>query len=387
MNRRIAITIFGTLLSFLLPAQTSSPNLQTISIDKNDDFTGFDLLDIADEQLFVMAEHWHNIKSVPRTTMKLLRYLHQNANVRILAIEQGASVAFMINQYLSSGDTTMLRDISRNTMFWGKENYAFFEDLREFNLSIPEEERIIVRSIDIEYKMESAIYVLNQMTEGKTIPAELEPTIGEFQWMYNQTKEHRESYQGLAVMFYYNKENVTELVKRTLFAMRDDPSPYQSFFGTSYEQFSTMMQDMADGLYFDYTNPNTKYKFRDRLIHSKFIDLINENPDTGILCVIGERHALKSSSIGKLKFSELSPLKGRVMNIRVSALFNGSFLSSDIRRIHFSNPNVLKFHRATLIKHVANDPSLKTKKGFDYSLFINEDGMLTRFDNVYEGEY
>lgn len=387
MNSRIAITFFGVLFSFLLSAQSDSPNLQTISIEKNGNFDGFDLLDISNERLFVLAEHWHNIKSVPRATMKVLRYLHQHGNVRILAIEQGASVAFMINQYLESGDTTMLRDIARNTMFWGKENYAFFQDLREFNESLSKEDQIVVRSIDIEYKMESTIYVLNQLTEGKTVPPELQPTIGEFVWMYNQTKEHRESFQGLAVMFYYNKENVTELVKQMLLAMRDDPAPYQSFFGVDYEQFATMMQDMADGLYFDYTNPNTKYKFRDRLIHSKFIDLINENPNKGILCVIGERHALRRSSIGKLKSSETSPIKGKVMNIRISALLNGAFLSREIRRIHFSYPDVLKSQRATLIKHVSNDPSLKTKKGFDYSLFINEDGMLTRFSNVYEGEY
>ncbi len=49
------------------------------------------LLEIDDQQLFVLAEHWHNIRSVPRATMKVLKYLHENANVRILAIEQGQS--------------------------------------------------------------------------------------------------------------------------------------------------------------------------------------------------------------------------------------------------------------------------------------------------------
>jgi len=187
--------------------------------------------------------------------------------VRILAIEQGQSTAHLINQYLASEDTLMLRKIARNTMFWGKENYAFFQDLLAFNKTLPEEERIIVKSIDIEYKMESAIFVINELIRDKAIPPSLEETIGRFQQIFEEKRTHREQFDGLSVMFYYDKEMVTQLVRYTLYDLDNQPSTYTDFFGSDFVQFAMMILDMDDGLTFDYTNPNTNYKFRDRLIY------------------------------------------------------------------------------------------------------------------------
>lgn len=385
MNTRTAIYIIGWLLSSLLLAQASSSNLRPISIEKDDNFGGFELLDINDQELFVLAEHWHNIKSVPRATMKVLTYLHQNANVRILAIEQGQSTAHLINKYLSSGDTIVLRQIARNTMFWGQENYAFFQDLYEFNETIPAEERVMVQSIDIEYKMESAIFVINELIAGKTIPESLMETVGTFKQLFDETKTHREQFDGLSVMFYYDKQLVTQLVRYTFNDIQNQEAVYEEFFSDDFLQFVVMILDMDNGLIFDYTNPNTNYKFRDRLIYGKFTELLEDYPDKGILCVIGLRHATKGSSIFNLNTMPTSPLLNKVMNIRISSLYNKSLNSGDLRRINFAFPNQLKTNDATLIKHDP-DSALKSKEDFDYTLFINEGGNLTPFRNVYRGE-
>jgi len=61
-------------------------------------------------------------------------------------------------------------------------------------------------------------------------------------------------------------------------------------------------------------------------------------------------------------------------------------MSSDLRRINFTFPKQLKKNSATLIKHDPDDPELKSKKSFDYTLFINDGGNLTPFENVYKGE-
>ncbi len=386
MKINAVILLISIVLTFPCSAQTSS-NLTAISIENDQQFEGFELLQPVDKKLFVLAEHWHNIRSVPKATLKVLRYLHNEANVRVLAIEQGASAAYMINHYLATGDTVMLRQIVRNTMFWGKENHAFFQDLFAFNQTLPENERISVQSIDIEYKMESAIFVINQWLEGKEIPEALEQTVGNFRRIYEETKGHREQFNGLAVMFYYDKDFVSDLVDLTLIDLESQPTAYEELFGKQAAQFTTMIKDMRDGLRFDYTNPLTNYKFRDRLIHTKFLELVDSHPGAGILCVIGMRHATKGSSIYKLNTQVDSPLKDKVMNIRISALYNKSFMSGDLRRINFAYPKQLKLNTATLIRHDASDPTLKSKKSFDYTLFINEDGSLTAFDNVFKGEY
>ncbi len=382
MNERIFLLCLVVLYKSLCFGQTSS-NVRPISIDQDDNFDGYELIEIDSNQVFVLAEHWHNIRSVPQATLKVLKYLYDKGNVRILAIEQGESAAIMINDYLQSGDTTILRQIARNTMFWGKENWTFFEDLRSFNLSLPEDDRVFVKSIDIEYKMESAIFVINRLIGDKVIPPTLQGTVGIFKQLFDETKAHRESYQGISVMYYYNREVVESLILKTIDEMDRNSEAYTDFFGDDFVQFATMILEMDDGLTFDYTNPNNNYKFRDRLIYKKFISLTEEYPEYGVLCVIGMRHATKGSSISKLDKLPFSPLQNQVVIIKTSALFNKLIISSDLRKVNFNYPQQLKVNGATLIKHDSDDSSLKSSKDFDYTLFINSSGELTPFDNVY----
>lgn len=367
--------------SFIYAQQTDY--IKPVSIEANADFSGYELIDVSNNQVFVLAEHWHNIKSVPRATMKLLRYLHKHGNVRILAIEQGASAAHMINGYLRSGDTLRLRQIARNTMFWGKENWEFFEDLYTFNQTLPEEDRIIVKSIDIEYKMESAIFVINELIGEREIPQPLMNTVGVFHQLFENSRGHREKYQGLSTMYYYDRDLVENLVLLTIDEMDKKSEEYTQFFGPDFVQFATMILEMDDGLTFDYTNPNNNYKFRDRLIYKNFISLIEEYPNKGVLCPIGMRHTNKGSSIYKLDNLSFSPLVDRVMVIKLSALSNKTIPSGDLKRINFNYPGQLKINSATLIQHREEDPPLRSSRGFDYTLFINANGELTPFDKVY----
>lgn len=362
--------------------QSASDNIQKISIEDDQNYSGYDLIATEGVQLFALGEHWHNIRKVPRATMKLLEYLHKEANVRILAIEQGKSVAMMINQYLQDGDTLMLEHITRNTMFWGKENRDFFKDLREFNQGLNPGDEIVVQSIDIEYKMESAIFMINQFIGSQEVPTPLSSTVGEFQRVYMETKEHREQFDGLAVMFYYDRAFIQNLIIATINDLEKNSDLYIEFFGNQFTDFATMVLEMDDGLTFDYTNPNNNYKFRDRIIYKNFLSLIDENPGAGILCPIGMQHTLKGSSIQKLKEDASSPIKDQVSIIRISALYNKMINAPDLRKVNFNYPQQLKVNQATLIKHDPEDPALKNKKGFDYTFFINSNGSLTPFENI-----
>ncbi len=383
MNKRILFYCLIILVWSCSLGQGSS-FVQPVSIEPDNNFEGYDLIEVDSNQVFVLAEHWHNIRMVPQATLKVLRYLHKHANVRILAIEQGESAAHMINDFLSSGDTTKLRQIARNTMFWGKENWEFFQNLRAFNLSLPEEERVLVKSIDIEYKMESAIFVINQLIGNRLIPDALKSTVGVFRELFVNTSAHRESYQGLSVMYYYDRELVERLILKTIDDIDRKSDLYTNFFGEDFIEFATMILEMDDGLTFDYTNPNNNYKFRDRLIYKKFIDLNEEYPESGVLCVIGMRHATKGSSISKLDKLSFSPLQNKVLIIKISALFNKLIISSDLRRVNYNYPQQLKVNPATLIKHDESDAALKSSKDFDFTLFINSNGELTPFENVYK---
>jgi len=383
---KIALTILFFVSYWNSFGQLQSINIQPISIGDDDNFLGYDLIETEGIELFALGEHWHNIKSVPLATLKLLRYLNKYANVRILAIEQGKSVAWMINQYLKTGNRKMLEHITRNTMFWAREHRLFFEELRKYNLEISEEKQIIVKSIDIEYKMESAVFVINEFIKHKKIPNRLIETVGEFKRIYEETKEERESYDGISVMFYYDRDFIRDLLMRTIADLEEESKVYIDFFGEDFTAFATMILEMDDGLTFDYTNANQKYKFRDKIIYQNFIELIEENTEAGILCPIGLRHVEKGSSINHLKTKVSSPLHEKVAIIRISALYTKSINAGDLRKINFNYPKQLKKNSATLIHHDEDEAFLKSKK-YDYTIFINENGSVTPFDNVLTEQY
>lgn len=384
---RVLTTFFGVSLWISLFSQETAPAFEAISTENDGKFEGFELIEPKNQQLFVLAEHWHNIRSVPQATLKLLQYLHRECNVRILAIEQGGSAAHMVNSYLRSGDTTALAQITRNTLFWGKENRAFFQDLRDFNLTLPLDDRIFVRSIDIEYKMAAAIFVINELIGPKSIPESMQSTLGVFKHLFISTREHREQFDGLAVMYYYDHDGVEQLVLHTLEQLRKRATGFQAFFEADFEQFSQIITEMDQGIVFDYTNPNTNYKFRDRLIEQKMLDLVKTNPGKGILCPIGLRHATKGSSLHNLATKSDSPLYEQVMTIRISALFNKMINAGDLKKFNYNYPKQLKVNAATLIRHNQEESALRSSKGFDFTLFINDNAMLTPFEKVYREEY
>lgn len=390
MTKR-TLFVFAVLSYSIVSGQTAE-NIQTISIELDEDYSGYDLLDVENDRLIILAEDWHNIQAVPQVTLKLLKYLHRKSNVRILAIEQGRSTAILINRYLTTGDTSVLVQITRNTMFWGKENRQFFKDLRSFNLELNEEEGISVESVDVEYKMESAILMLNNWMGQREIPVDMMNTLGQFRQLFIQSKSHREQFDMLAVMYYYDKDLVTNLVGATLGDLQANSDKYRDFFGDRFGDFSMLIQDMFDGLMFDglifdYTNPNTNYKFRDRIIYQKFINLLEKEPEKNILCVFGARHATKGSSLYKLKTLDVSPVQNSVTTIQVSAFFNNSFISNDLRRFNYNYPKLLKDNPATFIKHDPNKITLTSKKRFDYTLFINRNGTLTGYKNAFREDY
>lgn len=385
MFSRAIATCICLFVSLLVCGQSTS-QMVAVSIAQDDDFSGYDLLNEPNKRLFVLGEHWHNIQAVPEANLKLLQYLHRSHGVRVLAIEQGTSAALMVNQYLENGDTTLLRDIARYTMYWAREHWTFFEQLRAFNLKLPAGERIRVHSVDIEYKMEPAVYIINQWLKDKVIPDSLSRTLGEFVRIFEETREHRESYQNLLVHFYYPKDYMAQLVANTLADLQVRPEAYEQVLADRFEDFQEMITDMQHGLLFDYTNPLTNYKYRDTLIEGKFLELADEYPSEGILCVIGMRHMEKRSSIYKLNERSGSPWENQVVKIRLSALYNGGFFSGDLRRLNFSYPNQLKDQDATLIQHTSTDAPLRSKKGFDYTLFLNRNGQLKPFKKVYRGE-
>ena len=360
--------------------------VNSIDIDSNDNYDGFQFLDTEEKHLFFLAESQHAIRMTPVVTLKFLKYLHDEANVRILAIEHGYSVEYLINQYLDRQDTTLLRQISRNSMYWGKENYAFLKELALYNNQLPDNEKILVKSIDIEYKQESALLLIRKLIGEKEIPIPLIPTLGEFKRIVDDKKEHREQFDGLNLLFYYDKAEVANLVSSSLSHIESSKKLYSDFFNDDFTHFNTIIEDLEKGIRFDYTNSNSNYKYRDDIIYEKFVSLIEEHPNTGILCAIGLRHTTEKSSGNRLDSQAGSPLVNKVMTIRISALQKKGISKKNLRKLNDSLDDFLLTNRSTLIKHDKTVRFLRQAGLYDYTLFINDVNKLTPFKNSYYGK-
>src|ERR1041385_3495905 len=165
----VLILLIAVLVTVACHAQHKSP-IAKLNVEYQESFDGFDLLDVTNKNVFIIAEDTHNRISMPRTTLKFLRYLYQVNGTRVLAIEAGTSTAWLINKYLANQDTLLLNDIIRHTFYWGIEHREFLQELAKWNQQLDEDRKIRVVSADIELKQESVVLALNVLMEKRAIP-------------------------------------------------------------------------------------------------------------------------------------------------------------------------------------------------------------------------
>ena len=139
---------FNTAVSLCLWAQSSledylQVHAQAVSLDFQEDLSIPSLdTSLASYRFFISGE-FHGVSSNHKIKFKLLKYLHQKANVRYLIIESGYSSAFLLNQFLANGDTTLLCG------YYLAEK-VFWQHLRTFNQTLSEDEQVQVIGIDFE---------------------------------------------------------------------------------------------------------------------------------------------------------------------------------------------------------------------------------------------
>ena len=120
-----------------------------LDLGDNNDYSGFKLYDnhLKDYKVFINGENHLFVKSNAELQLKMMKYLHKEAGVKNLLLELGWSRGYIITQYIQTGDTTLLPAIK--AFSW--DAYAeLVEGLKEYNDSLPSQEKIKVTGIDVE---------------------------------------------------------------------------------------------------------------------------------------------------------------------------------------------------------------------------------------------
>jgi len=102
----------------------------------------------------------HNVSSNETRHFNLFRYLYYNNGVRTYIKEYDFQVGYYINKYIQTGDVSW---IGKGP---SKEAVEFYKQLREFNASLPDSEKIIFISIDA-YGFRDTEVFLSKMTQDK----------------------------------------------------------------------------------------------------------------------------------------------------------------------------------------------------------------------------
>jgi hypothetical protein len=355
-----------------------------IDINYNDNFSGFDLINLTDSQVFIIAEDFHNRRLAPAMTLKFIQFLYQREKIRTIAIEGGISTAFLLNSYLESGDTTLLRDIARHTFFWSKEHFVYYQALAAWNNTLPSDQRIVFESADIEIKQESVILALNMILSNRSIPVTISK-LESFKTIFKEKESHRKQYLGLNVQYYYDKKRCSTLVDEVLADFKLNEGAYKTFFNEKYNFFKTMMTDLKAQYIFDY-HTNSKFMYRDNIMFDKLVAIAKRHPE-GFLQVVGAKHTRPGSSSFRLKHEDGSPAKDHVLIMNLTGRkTNGKYLGAKaVTRFAAQYSDLFKPGKNMIIENDGSN-ELLDNSNFDYTLALMDNDHVSPFSNSYWGK-
>lgn len=370
------------LLNFTIARGQQTGLIANLNVEYHQPDTGFDILNMKSKDVVIVSENAHNRIDMPRTTLKLLQHLHEVNNTRALVIEAGASTAWLINRFLDTQDTLLLRDIARHTFYWGIEHRELWLELAKWNGQLSADKKIKVFSADIEIKQESVVLALNILMQEKDIEASMSG-LKTFRDVFKERSEHRNQFDALNVNYYYDKDRCEIAANQTLKDINDQPNEYMSFFGTDLSFVRIMLQDLLSQYNYNYND--RKFIWRDKIIYQKLLD-IHASGVTKFMYVVGEKHTYKGASSHRLGHEATSPLKGRVVLIKSTGKkSNGTFQEAgELTKLSRLFPE--KFcEGCDVIIHNDGTSKLLTQSS-DYTIAFKNNDHVRRFKNTFIGE-
>lgn len=362
-------------------SQESWP-LSKLNIEYRQPPHGFEIFEIGDKDVVIIGEDAHNRIDMPRTTLKFFQHLHKLNHTRVLALEAGASTAWLINEFLESQDTLLLREIARHTFFWGIEHSEFLTELAKWNEHLPEEEKVSVASADIEVKQESVVLALNRLMQHREIPTSM-TGLKAFRDVFEEKAMHRNQFDALNVRYYYDKGRCEKAAKETLVDMDSRPEQYELFFGSNLQLVKTMLKDLIALYKFNYKDSN--FVERDRIIYQKLVNL-HAAGVTRFLYVVGGKHTGVGASSHRLEHEPGSPFNKRVVFVNITGRkSNGRFEGAkDVSALSRLLPKIfcpdcdVAIHNDGTNKLLTQIPN--------YTIAFKNDEHVRRFKRTYVGK-
>lgn len=179
---------------------------------------------------FSAEEHWKSINY--RIQFRLLTYLYYHGNVRNLILEGGYSYGHMINRYLDTGDEKLLVKAVYDTPVCPADLRNFFRKIYEFNLSLPEEEKIRVMGIDLEQSPLLVLECLFEMLPKRELTAGVRDKINQLKKLKGET---------------YDEKEVKKFFRQFHKEVMERKRAYKRYWGNQYWLFQLILDNTIQG--------------------------------------------------------------------------------------------------------------------------------------------
>ena len=324
MKKKIAKVLSGLLVVTLLlggcgnqekiqtPEEYIDENLREISL--SDPWAEGTLGNTEDYQVFLSGEA-HGIEENYEAEKRLIEYLHTYEGVRYLICELSVSEGIILEKYIQTGEAELLTefmDSMAETEDCNQGYYQFLQWLCQYNMSLPEEERLHMFGLDVEFQQDMTIKAL-QMLDTKAKPENLEE---------GPLKKAVQAVRDGSSQWY-------ELLQK---AAQEESEETEAYYRENWKWAERILKNQETTLQFLEEGGEAESQLRDDNMADNFWFVYDQFPEEKFFGQFGAYHTyleytasygagLGYRSFGSLLDQEDSPLEGKICSI---LLCNGS---------------------------------------------------------------
>ncbi len=299
MKKQIFFLLFSISLG-ILSAQDKETFLKGVefSLEDSNDLVTFASLDsvIKTKKVFFNGEDHTFTKSNIRLELKMMRYLHQKANMRVHLLEFGASVGWLVNKYVQTGDSTYLTALKDYSY---KDFKDLFKGLHEYNSKQDSAHRIMVVGIDLEWSFSTSCKVLalllnDSISPSPAIALSIESIKGLAE--YVSTSYNGRSYEGIYRSMYSGTYSMQNTMRKVMEVYYEHKAEFEKCIKSEPETFERIMNGIREWDKWDEFEGKNMIQgtyFREQYMYDRFMEALKKYPNVTFFGQFGRCHIAK----------------------------------------------------------------------------------------------
>lgn len=256
--------------------------------------------DLKDAEV-VLGGEYHAVKANYDVKFALLTAFHKQEGFKYFLTEMGYGVAGMLNLYLETGDKEILEQIQeriKGSASWTIEFSDFWEKLYHYNKELPDEQRITVIGLDIEWQLGAALDYLTTLQGADRLPV-------------------------LEALGPMNREEFVNFFDGLQDDMENNPQLYADALGEDLFHFNFVVRNIATRLDIEDSHEQGMH-LREQAIYDNFVKLYNFLPPGKFFGQFGMAHVYQRQCSDGMEGIERfamalnrgdSPVKDKVISI------------------------------------------------------------------------